>query len=142
MSNLSAFMKPEALERVREKFVVSDRFQDENGKPVEWELEAPTPKEVNDILDSCTRRIPVNRARTQFTQETNRSLYLCRLITAAVKYPNLNDREMQDFYHVQCAEDLIRTMLTPGEYDGLMQKVSEMSGYEQAFQADVEYVKN
>lgn len=142
MSSLSAFMKPEALERVREKFVASERFKDEEGKPVEWELVAPTPKELSDIMDACTRRIPVNRARTQFTQETDRSLYLCRMVAAAVKYPNLNDPELQEFYHVKCAEDLVRTMLHPGEYDALLQKVSEMSGYEQAFQSEVEYVKN
>ena len=142
MGNLSAFMRPEVLEKKTEKYAASNNFKDEDGKTIEWELSAPTPKEANDILDSCTRRIPINRARTQFTQETDRVLYLCRLVTASVVYPNLNDKELQDFYKVKCAEDLVRTMLTQGEYDALVTKVSEMCGYEQNFEAEVEYVKN
>lgn len=141
MGNLSAFMRPEILERKPVKYVASKAFVDENGAPVEWELLAPTQKEADAIMESCTRRIPVNRARTQFTQETDRTLYLCRLVAASVVYPNLNDAELQNYYGVQCAEDLVRTMLSQGEYSDLMVKVNNLCGFND-FSAQVEYVKN
>ena len=65
-----------------------------------------------------------------------------RLAVACIVYPNLSDAELQNSYHVKCAEDLLKTMLTPGEYVDCVAKVQEICGFDTLLDDEVEAAKN
>ena len=54
MSNLSAFLKQNRKEVKNVKFVASERFADENGNPIEWEIKPISSKKADMIREECT----------------------------------------------------------------------------------------
>ena len=67
---------------------------------------------------------------------------LARLAAACTAYPDLNDKELQDSYHVMGAPALVKAMLLPGEYAAYLQKVQSVCGFDIAFEDRVEEAKN
>ena len=116
MGNLTAFLAQNAKQVENVRLVVSDRFTDEDGKPLEWEVRCISSREDETLRRDCQYRVQVPGKRGSFRQEFDNVLYLAKLAAACTVYPNLNDAELQDSYGVKCAEELISAMLTPGEY--------------------------
>ena len=56
--------------------------------------------------------------------------------------PNLNDKELQDSYHVMGADTLLKAMLTAGEYANYLERVQEVNGFDVPMEELVEDVKN
>ena len=142
MSNLSCFLSQNAIAAENVKYVASRRFLDEKKKPVEWELQGITSTEDEAIRKECTRRVPVPGRKGQYTQETDFNLYLGRLAAKCTIFPNLNDKELQDSYHVMGADILLKTMLTAGEYAGYLEKVQQVNGFDVTLTEAVEDAKN
>jgi len=142
MSNLQAFLAPNALKVENQKIAVSPRFIDGKKKPIEWEVTCITSIENDEIRDACTKRVQTPGKRGQFTTETDFSLYLSRLGARCTVYPDLNDAELQASYNVMGAEKLLRTMLTPGEYTNYLKMIQEINGFDIPFEEDVEAAKN
>lgn len=142
MSNLTAFLKQNALPVENVKYVASKRFVDSNGKPIEWEIKCITPEEDEALRKSCTKRVPVPGGRKgQYTLETDFNLYLGKLAAKCTVFPNLNDAELQDSYGVMGDDALLKKMLTPGEYADYLLKVQEVNGF-QTLQEDIDEAKN
>ncbi len=59
----------------------------------------------------------------QYTQETDYNQYLGKLASKCTVFPNLNDKELQDSYHVMGADTLLKAMLTAGEYANYLERV-------------------
>ena len=140
-NNLTAFLSQNAIAVENTKMVVSKRFV-ENGKPIEWEIRALTAGEDEDIRKSATRKVPVPGRRGQTQPETDINLYLAKMAAACVVFPNLLDAELQDSYKVKTPEDLLRKMLTSGEYAEFLQTVQSMNGYELSTEELVDDAKN
>lgn len=147
--DLSAFLAENAIPPEEEAaFVVSKRFlSDEtdkkgNRKPLQWKLKAITGAEDESLRKSCVKRVPVPGRRNQYQQETDYNLYLGKLAVACTVYPNLNDKALQDSYKVMGAENLLKTMLTSGEYAEYLQKVQEVCGFDVPLQDEVDDAKN
>lgn len=83
-----------------------------------------------------------HRKRGQYTQEVDFNLYLGRFAAACTVYPNLNDKELQDSYHAMGADQLLKAMLTPGEYAEYLSKIQEINGFSQSMQDEVDEAKN
>lgn len=147
--SLSAFLAPNALGVENVKYIASPRFLsdqiDEKTKkpiPEAWEIKAISGTEDEALRKSCMKRVPVPGKRNQFQKETDMDMYLGKLAVACTVYPDLNDKELQDSYHVMGAEALLKTMLTPGEYSDYVNKVSEINGFEKPFEDEVDEAKN
>lgn len=140
--SLSAFLADNALPVENVRYITSKRFRDENGKPIAWEIRAITGTEDESIRKACTKRVPVPGKKNQYQRETDGDAYVGKLAAACTVYPNLNDKELQDSYHVMGAEELLKTMLTPGEYTDYVQKVQEVCGFEVSLQDEVDEAKN
>ena len=123
MSNLSYFLAPNAKKRSNKKVVVSDRFCDEMGKPIEWEIRSISSAEDEAIRKSCTKNVPVVGKRNQFRMDFDANGYITKLVTASVIYPDLNDAELQNSYGVMGAEALVKTMLYSDEFERLSDAV-------------------
>lgn len=129
--SLSSFLAAEAKPVENVLFAASERFTNsETGKPEEWEIKRITAKENSAIRKTCMRTIPAPGGRKgQFTQEFDASLYQAKVSVACTVWPDLNDAALQDSYKVMGADNLITTMLTPGEFEDYSAKVLEVNGF-------------
>ncbi len=138
MSNFEAFMIENKNEEI--EYVVSDRFKNPDGRVIPFKLRTITSKENNDIRKDCYTKVQVPGRRGQYTREFDSTKYIREITLACVTFPNLNDKQLQDFYKVMGASELLEIMLTPGEYDNLSAKVQEINGYN--LEEKVEEAKN
>lgn len=142
MSNLTAFLSQNAIKIENEKHVVSKRFLDENKEPMKWEIQSVTSQEDEILRKLCTKRLPIPGKKNQFTNETDYTKYVGLLAVKCTVYPNLNDAQLQDSYGVMGADELLKTMLLPGEYADYLSLVQKINGFEQSFEEKVEEAKN
>lgn len=146
--NLSAFLAENAIAVENVKFAPSKRFLsdelDEKGKkkPMEWEIKTITGTEDEALRKACAKRVPIPGKKNQYQKETDYDMYLGKLAVACTVFPDLNNKELQDSYHVYGAEALLKTMLTPGEYADYVQKVQEVCGFDTTLQDEVDEAKN
>ena len=140
MSDFKAFLQQNALETENIKFPVSNRFLDENKKPIDWEIKAVTSDEDARIRKAYTKKVTGKGGVV--TQNFDAEEYLAALAARCVVYPNLNNAELQNSYGVMSAEQLVKKMLKPGEYQTLLQKVQEVNGYNLTINDLVEEAKN
>lgn len=127
VSKFSAFLAENAEKIENVKYVVSNRFKDENGKPVEWELRAISSEENDELQRRAMVNIPVVGQRGQYTRDIDQIKYVGLLLTASVVFPDLNDAELQDSYKVKTPEALLKRMLYAKEEEALAKKVMAMS---------------
>lgn len=142
MSNLSAFLRQNAVVQENVKVAVSKRFLKEDGKPMEWEIKTITAAEEESIRKACTKRVQLPGKRNQYTEQTDQDAYVRKLATACTVFPNLNDVDLQDSYEVMGADNLLTAMLLPGEYAELMTKIQEITGYDVTMEDKVDEAKN
>ena len=141
MTDFKCFMAGNAIKAENNKYVASQRFIDENNQPVEWELRVVPNDEVEQITKSC-RKKEFNRATRETTYTTDPNKFNLALVCASVVYPPLNNAELQDSYKVVGAEELVKTMLTPGELSDLVSAVSEVCGYQTDMADKIKTAKN
>lgn len=141
--SLSAFLAQNAIQVENTKAVVSDRFLDENGKPEQWEIRSISSSEDDELRKACARHVPIPGKRNQYMPETDYAAYMCKLAVACTVYPDLNSAELQSSYHVLGAENLLKAMLTAGEYSAYMETIQSVCGFDKVtFDDKVKTVKN
>ena len=145
MSNttLSMFLKKNKVTRPSVDYAATKSILDEAGKPILWKLRPLTTSEDEAIRDACMKEVPVPGKKGQFPQRMNANLYMVKQVVASVEYPNLNNAELQDSYGVKTPEDLVRQIVdNPSEYLDLVNKVREISGFDEDMEDLVSDAKN
>lgn len=125
--------------RVTYQVVISDRFLDEDGNPIKWEIEALLPKEYMRIVNGAGTRINA-KTKEIALDDTSASLY--ELIGKCVKYPDLRDMELQESYGVVGIPNLIDAMLKAKEFLFLNNVLTEIHASDKDVNELVEEVKN
>ena len=128
--DLSAFLSQNVKRVENTLYPTTNRIVDENGKPILWEICCITATENARIRKGCMTTVAVAGKRGQYTQEFNSQLYLAKLCVRTTVYPDLQDKELQDSYGVMSAEELISTMLTPGEFEDYATAVMKANGFD------------
>lgn len=139
MSSLQAFFAQNVKKDIVEEVVVSERFKDENGKPIAWKIRALTEEENETLRKEATDRVKVKGG---YTYETKPEVYIAKVVAASVVFPDLKNAELQASYGVMGAEALLKKMLLPGEYAALVDKVQEVNGYDKSLDELADEVKN
>lgn len=143
MENLSAFFLENTIQVENQKVVASKRFIDpKTKKPIEWEVKNITAERDEEIRKSATKRVQVQGKRDRYVPEIDSDKYVALLAAECTVYPNLNNADLQNSYGVMGAENLLRRMLTPGEYIEYTQQVQKINGFDIPFEEKVEEVKN
>ena len=142
MGTLSAFLAENALPVENIKFAASRRFLSPDKKPMEWEIKAISSTEDEALRKACAKRVPVPGKKNQYQRETDYDMYLGKLAVACTVFPDLNNADLQNSYHVMGAEALLKAMLTPGEYADYLSKVQEVCGFDTTLQEEVDEAKN
>ena len=135
--SLNGFFKSNAKSLPDVKVVVSERFLNEDGSPIEWVLHPISTKKVEEITKRNTKTTLKNGKKETQVNEENLN---AELLEAVVLYPSLNDAELQDSYGVSSANELLSVMLYPGETQVLTNALQEvMSGVKAN---DIDELKN
>lgn len=134
MSSLSAFLNPVKIEN--KKVIISNRFLDENGNSVPFEIRAVTQEENKKLINKNTKR------DKKGIEIFNRGEYLAELTATAVVFPDLNNAELQKGYNCLGATSLIQKMLLVGEFAELANQVQILSGLDEDINKDIEEAKN
>ena len=136
MADFSAFLAQNKIKKDNVKFVASEGFTDncksvkDGGKPLEWEIRALTSKEDDALRKMCTKQIKVMGKSNVYRTEMDAPTYIGKLAAACTVFPDLNNKELQDSYGVMGADELLKAMLSPGEYAEYCNKVSEVNDFD------------
>lgn len=139
--SLQAFLAENAIKAESVDYVASKRFVDTNRTPIAWKI-TPISSEKNEaISDRCKRKhfIPGTK---QTEVELDTMEYAKELICTCVTFPNLNDAALQSSYGAVGAADLIRKMLTPGEFTDLFSAVQQANNFEAGMAEKIKAAKN
>ena len=143
MSNFELFMKANKVKRENIFIAATKSILGKDGNPVLWEVRHLTTKEANVIREDCTTEIQVKGKPGMFRSKRNTNEYLGKLASAAVVYPDLNDKALQDSYGVMTPEELIFEMIDdPTEFNEFLEKIQNMSGLDKSLNDKVEEAKN
>jgi hypothetical protein len=140
MSSLQAFFAQNAKAEIIDEVVVSDRFKDENGRPIMWKIRAITEAENEQLRKAATQYVKGPGGRR--VAEIQPEVYMAKVVVSSVVFPDLKDAELQKSYGVLGAEDLLKRMLLSGEYARLVQAVQEINGFDKDVNELVDEVKN
>ena len=135
--SLNGFFKSNAKSLPDVKVVVSERFTNEDGSPIEWVLHPISTKLVEEITKRNTKTTIKNGKKESVVNEENLN---AELLEAVVLYPSLNDAELQDSYGVSSANELLSVMLYPGETQVLTNALQEVMAGSKA--NDIDELKN
>lgn len=139
--NLSAFLK-QNVEVVNEtEYVASKRIKGDDGKPIAWKIKTLPTEETEKMRKNFTKRI-TDRVTRKSEERFDMTAYNEDLISKTITYPNLYDAELQDSWGVTEPVDLVKAMLTPGEYADLLAAATEAQGYDAGMKDKVKEVKN
>lgn len=140
MKTLRAFMKGETKNKENIKIVVSERFQDENGEAVEWEVRAISSNEDEEIRKSCIKKL--KGQKNGKTEDFDSYLYMLKVACASTVFPDLKDKELQDSYSVYSDTDLLKELLLAGELNSYLEVVEKINGYTKALSEKIDEIKN
>lgn len=139
-TDLQSFFMENAIKAPVIEYVASKRFS-ANGKPVAWKIQPINNEENEAILNQCKKKSFVPGTReTRVT--TDQEKYAAMIMTKCIVFPNLNDAALQDSYQAVGAEELIKKMLTPGEYMDLFLAVQDANGYDTGMEEKIKAAKN
>ncbi len=122
MSTLSAFLHP-AMPEDQEVFI-SDRFKDENGRPVPFVIRPVTEEESSAIRRQAV--VPKRDRRGEKEFDANR--YTRLFVIAGTVQPDLKAADLCEAYGVVDPELLLGKMLLAGEFAKLSEAISKLSG--------------
>ena len=125
MSKLSAFLHPVTTSEEKE-VVISNRFQDENGRPVPFKIRALTQEENDRITKQATRQTKVNG---QTVEKLDSVDFSRRMVVAATVEPDFQAKELCDAYGVLDPLLVPGKMLLSGEYAKLLNAITDLSGF-------------
>lgn len=134
--SLTLFFKENVVSAYDEKkVVISDRFKDEEGNPIEWILRPLSPDSLLNASESATVKVGKS-------VDFKTSSYFKGIVTKSVVYPNLNDAELQNSYGVMGAEQLLNIMLNAREFQKLQDECNKINGLDKSFDDLKDEVKN
>ena len=126
MSVLKGFLQPSPMEETKE-VIISDRFKDENGKPLPFKLRKIDSETSEALMKRCRRKERVNG---QIINEIDNTKYTKLLVLACVVSPNFKDSEMCDYYKVVNPEDVPSRMLSIGEFSRLSDEIMKFNDFD------------
>ena len=109
--------------------------------PFPFVLRSITQEENKELEKSCEKK-KFNPKTKQTEVETDRNLYVSRLLVTCCVEPNFKSTDLQARFGVMGVEALAEKLLTPGQYSNLMLAVQELNGFDDDINDLVEEAKN
>lgn len=154
MASVKNFLKQNKLPEETKDVFVSDRFIDENKRPILWKIRALSSYEEK-LIDESVKKDKKDKRTGTITTVRDDNEYIARIAAQAVVFPDLGDKELQSSYStstkvITTKADLLREMLSAGELLKLGIAVSNLSGLnldedddkKSDYETDLEHAKN
>ncbi len=135
MGQLTDFLMKDYEQEQVEREVIIAPF------PYPFVLRSISQAENKEIEKSCEKK-KFNPKTKQADVETDRILYISRLLIACCVEPNFKDAELQARFGVMGAEALVEKLLTPGQYGNLLNAVQELNNFDDDINGLVDEAKN
>lgn len=132
--SLRAFLYPTKPANV--EIVISERFKDEDGNSVKWELRPLSLGEAQALADESY--VLDAKGNKQFDLKA----YNRKMVAKSVVFPNLKDAELQAHYNVLGEVELLNVMLTYSEYERLFVKADKLNSAKEDINDLVKEAKN
>ncbi len=123
MSNLNAFLNPVRVEN--QEIIISERFKDEEGKPVPFVIRPISQSENDSLIRTSTRTVKVNG---QPVEKLDNVVYGRRVVVAATVTPDFTSEELCRAYATMDPLEVPGKMLLVGEYTRLSSAIMALSG--------------
>lgn len=108
--------------------------------PAPFKIRRITAEERQQIEKEC---VTVRRTRRGNERDIDTEKWQNKIIARAIVYPDLNAKELQDFYDVMGAEQLVMKIFNlPGDYDTILENILDFSGMLRPFEDEVNEAKN
>lgn len=127
------FMKPKKVEN--HKFKLSNRYVDDNGELLEFEIRPLNKTEMDRINKQCTK------ISNKGLQDLDMSLYGTKLITESLVTPDLHNVELQESFGASNEKALVDVMFTSGECNKILEEINKLNGIS-TLNEDIEDAKN
>jgi len=124
--NLNVFFKENNTKIENVEYIVSNRFKDNKGNPIKWEIKILSTSEMNHLREHYTTQKLTKGILVPTIDNNN---YMKAFITKCIVYPNLNDKALQDSYNVYEPYELLEEMLTVGEFNNLVGYITDLHDY-------------
>jgi hypothetical protein len=124
MSGLSAFLNPTYTEQTAEVFI-SDRFLDDDGKPIAFKLKTLT-QETLELISKRSRKEQTIDGRK--VSAIDKVEHLNRCLVEACVYPNFKEKELCEHFGTLDPVDVPRKMLLVKEYEKLARAFLDLNG--------------
>ncbi len=143
MSGLRKFLYGEEKETAEIKYPATKKFLGENGKPLEWVLKTLSKEELENIQSESMKKLILEGEEGHIGYVFDSNVYILKLITKSVVFPNLKDLELQSSYGVDSEEALLKQLVdSPAEYKRFCEFVEELNEDEKTFEEEVEEIKD
>ena len=140
MRSLKGFFKESAIPVRNVEVVVSKRFVGEDGKILKFEIKSISNEEDDKLRKQFTTQKKMKQG--VYKPELDVAGFYKALVTKCTVFPDFNSVELQNTYNVMCAEDLLNSMLLPGEYNTLLQEIQSINGWDIDVEEAKDEVKN
>lgn len=134
------FMKGKAKVQPTEEVVISQRFVDDKGKVIPFEIKAIGQGRVEEIMNECTK--PVTKKGRLIDERLDKNRFMARLIVESTVYPDFKDKGLLKSYGVVDPAELVKEMFLPGEYADMVEEVQRINGFDVDINELVEEAKN
>lgn len=124
--NYKGFLKPTVLEIVEER-VISNRFVDEEGKPIPFKVKAISQEENDALIEKYTKKVKIKNGHKR---ELDNSRYGSALVVACCVQPDFNGADICKAYGVINPIDVPKKMLLAGEFAKLTNFVMEVNNFQ------------
>ena len=138
--DINMFLKQNVKLPESEKVAVTKRIADKDGNAAEWEIRAISNTKDDMLRKKHTKR--VKRGKGVYTPELDSTAYSKDVVINSLVFPDLENAELQNSWGVMGADDLLDCLLTPGEYNELLQNVQRVNGWDTSLPDLVDEVKN
>ena len=141
-NELKAFFKDNTSVEATDEVIVSNRFKDSAGNLIKFKIRSITQEENDYITRECEKKHKDIRTN-QYVIESDRRLYILKLIVKSTLFPDFNNAELQSSYGVPGQpEKLVAKMLNPGEYTNLLTAINAINGFNEDINEEIEEAKN
>lgn len=139
MENFKNFMLPELKEQSDIiAFKGVDTFKDKDGNPIPIKFRVPNRLEVREIRKKFERRTPaidkdgnfiIKNGAIVHNESFDFDEYTDELIVETMVYPNLNDTQLQEYYGVYAATELLHILFRNKDYKYIDSCCAQVVGF-------------
>ncbi len=123
--------KSKSVKKITKKVIVGDRFVDENGKDMPFEIKTFAANKHDKIRSEASKG-----------EYFKASEYNTKIVVEGCVYPNFKNTESIKSRGLHTPEEFVRDVLLPGEIDILSLEIQKLCGYNVSINDLIEEAKN